>query len=293
MVTSEIGRLEEIPYNNIFGRNNSLESIFEVQYSSTGGYNAVVPKYLGGWSGGSYQVGDFVPSALFREISNQPENASSAFSKTDLRVYETFQFTRTGQDISDRFAKYIMTSVSTENPSDLTSTTARVTYSGQRSTAACDANYIIYRASDVVLMKAEAMACIYKRGDSELFEAYNLAKAVFARSNPKIESSDDIDYADYSEPSELYGFILRERQREFYAEGKRWFDLVRYALYSGTTNSMLGLLSVKFTTNASAIKAKMATINSLYCPYYKNEMKVNTLLIQNPAWPDNETSERN
>ena len=293
LVTSEIGRLEEIPYNSIFGSKNSLESIFEVQYSATGGYNNVVPKYLGGWSSGRYATGDFMPSGLFSEISNQPDNTINAYSKTDLRTYETFQFRSVGVDVPTNFAKYIMTSVTTENANDLTANSVKVTYSGQRQTDFCDANYIIYRASEVVLMKAEAMACIYKRGDAELFEAFNLATAVFNRSNPKIESSNSLKYEDYSDPSLLYDFILRERQREFYAEGKRWFDLVRLALHDGNTNTMLGLLGVKYQTNASAIKAKMATLNSLYSPYYKNEMKVNTLLIQNPAWPDNETSERN
>ena len=90
----------------------------------------------------------------------------------------------------------------------------------------------------------------------------------------------------------MRSFILRERQREFYGEGKRWFDLVAYAYKTGTTFSMLTLLAPKFGGNASAVKAKLATMNSLFNPIYREEMKVNTALKQNPAWPDNESSER-
>jgi hypothetical protein len=60
-----------------------------------------------------------------------------------------------------------------------------------------------------------------------------------------------------------------------------------------TTENMLNLLSAKYTTNASAIKAKLATLNSLYSPVYKNEMKINTALVQNPAWVVDETIVKN
>jgi hypothetical protein len=33
-------------------------------------------------------------------------------------------------------------------------------------------------------------------------------------------------------------------------------------------------------------------MNSLFNPVYREEMKVNTALVQNPAWGDDNTSER-
>ena len=86
---------------------------------------------------------------------------------------------------------------------------------------------------------------------------------------------------------------MRERQREFFGEGKRWFDMVRMAIRANSTENMLNLLAAKYTTNASAIKAKLATLNSLYSPVYKEEMKVNTALVQNPAWVVDETIVKN
>ena len=85
---------------------------------------------------------------------------------------------------------------------------------------------------------------------------------------------------------------MRERQREFFAEGKRWFDLVRMALRDNSTQKMLNLLTAKYATNASAIKAKLATLNSLFSPVLKDEIKVNPALVQNPAWVVDETIER-
>ena len=116
---------------------------------------------------------------------------------------------------------------------------------------------------------------------------------MFARSNPQIEAGDDLKFESYNSAQALEEFVMRERQRELFAEGKRWFDLVRYALRQGNTSKMLNLLVVKYSTNSSAIKAKLATINSLYNPVFTDELKVNTALVQNPAWITDETIVKN
>ena len=78
-----------------------------------------------------------------------------------------------------------------------------------------------------------------------------------------------------------------------FAEGKRWFDLVRMAEREGSTTNMLSLLLTKYSSNSSAIKAKTSSLNSLYNPVYKDEIKVNTYLYQNPVWDKAETITRN
>ena len=104
---------------------------------------------------------------------------------------------------------------------------------------------------------------------------------------------EDIEQSDYATAKDILELVMRERQREFFAEGKRWFDLVRMAMREGSTNGMLNLLTKKYTSNSSAIKAKLATLNSLYNPVYREEMKVNPALVQNPAWITDETIVRN
>lgn len=289
------GRLEDIPYNKIFGDKNSLESIFEIEFSSgSSAYNPAVAKFLGGYNSGTLAPGILSPSSVFTEVADQPES-SNPFSKTDLRMFETFKYS-TGA-ISN-FIKYIATSVTTGDGTNVANPNNSVTYGGYRQglinkVSYCDANYILYRASDIILMKAEAMACLYPSGDSRLEDAFNLVKAVFDRSNPMLPTTYELQFDNYSVPSDLLALIMRERQRELYGEGKRWFDLVRFAMRNGSTTSMLSLLGAKYGSNVSAIKAKLATMNSLYNPVYKEEMKANTALIQNPAWIQNESAVKN
>ena len=85
---------------------------------------------------------------------------------------------------------------------------------------------------------------------------------------------------------------MTERQREFYGEGKRWYDLVRYALRRGNTAEMLNMLTRKYTNTRDAVKAKLANMQSLYSPVYNSEIRNNNLLYQNGVWSVNETSSR-
>ena len=86
--------------------------------------------------------------------------------------------------------------------------------------------------------------------------------------------------------------ILNERQREFIGEGKRWFDLVRYAQRDGSTVNMLKFLSRKFIDNQNAIKAKLASMKSLFSPIHTDEIKNNSLLHQNEVWGTTENTSR-
>ena len=286
------GQMTDIPYNEVFGNKNSLESIFEVEFSSSGGYNWAVNDFLGSYNSGNYDAGLLAPSTVMTEFSTDVN--TTGFFKTDIRAAQSLKLASSAT-LSNEFTKYITTSITINEPTDLTKRNA-ASYSGHRSNNYVDANYILYRASDVILMKAEAMAALLTNkteNADEYKEAFDLVNAVFYRSNPSITARDNLNLENFESKSDLVDLIYQERQREFYCEGKRWFDLVRYAYKSGSTTSMLNLLTAKFSSNASAVKAKMATMNSLFSPVFKDEMKVNTALVQNPAWPDNETSERN
>lgn len=86
--------------------------------------------------------------------------------------------------------------------------------------------------------------------------------------------------------------ILVERQREFIGEGKRWYDLVRFALRRGNTADMLAILCKKYGSGSKAVQAKLADMQALFSPVYNNEIKNNNWLYQNGVWSVNETSSR-
>jgi hypothetical protein len=93
--------------------------------------------------------------------------------------------------------------------------------------------------------------------------------------------------------------VLQERQRELAFEGKRWFDLVRYALYTskdGSTSEMFNKTKMadhKYPSNVEQYKAKMNTINSLFFPIAEREMDTNPLLVQNEAYRTTDKYEKN
>ena len=105
--------------------------------------------------------------------------------------------------------------------------------------------------------------------------------------------------------------IMGERARELCFEGKRWYDMMRYnyrhmkqqanydamlSAQSALSNdeTFLSYIKRKYSGNAGAtVVMRLATEPYLYMPIYKNEMDVNSLLIQNPVYKDNETSTKN
>lgn len=156
--------------------------------------------------------------------------------------------------------------------------------------------------SEIFLMKAEALTQLYKDvadNEKEMEEAFSYVREVFKRSNPyayspndQTASQDSLKMALFTSPEELEKLVMAERQREFIGEGKRWYDLVRFALRRGSTSEMLTLLTRKYA-NSNAIKAKLADMQSLYSPVFRDELINNKWLYQNGIWETNETSSRN
>lgn len=284
-------------YNEVFGSKNSDESIFEVQYGNSPNDNETLNYFFGGFSGSNITGARIQRSTVFEEVSTtEVENEGVTFYKSDYRLGQTFYYApaTNGTTIPINIVKNLASGITVNSAAstrDDMTTRGCFTYSGTRPHNNIAANWIVYRASDPILMKAEAMAALSSFDASYLASAMLLTKAIFRRSNPTIQAN-RLNFS-YGTQSEVMDYILRERQREFIGEGKRWFDLVRLAYRSGDTSRLLNILSMKFAGGSNAIKAKMATMNSLFNPVYREEMKVNTALVQNPAWGDDNTSERN
>ena len=81
---------------------------------------------------------------------------------------------------------------------------------------------------------------------------------------------------------------MKERDKEFVGEGKRWFDLVRKARREGSNSAMLDLATRKYTSPGT-VKSKWIKPDMLYLPIHEDELKVNPLLNQNPEYITDKT----
>jgi len=284
-------RYLDYPYYEVFYmRNNLRESIFELQHSSIdqAGANFEVPYFYGsGFAAG--------PLSAPRYMAEKG-TSDNLYADTDFRRVSYIQQSE-GEKDQYPIIKYGYSSAS--------GTIDKPAYGAANSIGTdgdgnpyfiSQVNWIMYRVTDVMLMKAEALALrndTLARGSKDLNESFDLVKAVYYRSNPyKVTSADSITYSAGSAES-LQELVLEERQRELAFEGKRWFDLVRKALRDGETGPMLDILiNHKYETNQKAIRSKMSAMDCLFFPISEREIKTNPLLKQNPAYETEDVYEK-
>jgi starch-binding outer membrane protein, SusD/RagB family len=140
-------------------------------------------------------------------------------------------------------------------------------------------HWFVYRYADILLMKAEALAQL-GRGD----EALALVNVVRSRANAVSATNSN---PNPSNKNEVARFILDERSREFMFEGKRWYDVLRYAKRNNYANIDYLLDMVSNTVPANMVRtaqAKMLDHNSHYFPIYQYELQTNKSLVQNPFY---------
>jgi hypothetical protein len=148
----------------------------------------------------------------------------------------------------------------------------------RNSTLQNDQNWIIYRMADIYLMEAEAY--IMKGTETDLNTGLSFINAVRERAglSPSAGSSNQIS---------MLTILLEERQREFFAEGKNWFDMLRIGRRTGDEFKALFIdqvLQVASASNQPMIKAKLGDPNSWYLPVHADELNTNSELIQNPFY---------
>lgn len=282
-------------YLEIFGAGNSEESLFELQFDGSTNNNPIVGTFYG-TGGSSFTIGSLAASTIAQTVENKADSKDHLFSRTDLRMVGSIRYQYSSGSAITVYPifKYLPTQINIRDAENVWSQELdNVEYSPAFGRSQMNCNWIIYRMTEIMLMRAEATASLANPDSLELVKVFDMVKAIFDRSNPMISTTEDIKQSDYATAKDILELVMRERQREFFAEGKRWFDLVRMAMREGSTNGMLNLLTKKYTSNSSAIKAKLATLNSLYNPVYREEMKVNPALVQNPAWITDETIVRN
>ena len=282
-------------FNELFGETqNSKESIFELtppndQNVESAGLN----NYLGFESNLIAWLA--APSYLCSDVF---AGSNNYFSKTDLRAYENME----EKDNRITIHKYRDYSISFKSATTLTEAPkiSRSLRSGREVP-----HWIIYRFSDVLLMKAEAEVELAGNVTSsediteEQIDHYKRAfacvSATWKRANNKrTATKDTLIFSNYSgSRSTMEDLVMDERQREFMFEGKRWYDLVRMCRRDGSNSRMIEKVLPKFEQDGSKIRIKLASPDILYFPYNRAEIKVNTDLKQNPAYVTDDTYEKN
>ena len=158
-------------------------------------------------------------------------------------------------------------------------------------------NWIIYRLTDIMLLKAEALTQLVRENDTQeindynkslLDQAFTLVNAINKRSLCQVQLVDTLRRSDYSSKGDMETLVLQERQRELMFEGKRWFDLVRLSQRTGNTLALKAAALAKATTGEGLISNHLTKMEAIYWPYNNDEMKVNLNLVQNPAFGSGE-----
>ena len=278
-------------YTEIFGRGNSFESIFELNFvTNQATENQAVSSFYGSSRTRTGQIA--VPSYIFEDVYG---GTNKYFKKTDCRFLENIYKSNNKGYVQ----KY--TSQSVQFRTNTTTGGEPSVTASLRSTAY--ANWIIYRLTDVMLMRAEAE--VELAGNVEVGQqlnaeqtkhyrnAFACVSAVWRRANNKrTATSDTLVYDDYAiARSVMEDLVLDERQRELMFEGKRWFDLVRLCRRDGDNSRMISKVLPKFQENTAAIRVKLSSKDIIWWPYYRDEIKQNPNLIQNPAYETTNTEQ--
>lgn len=266
-------------YTEIFGYGNSMESIFELTYMrddnmpSNGAANDF---YM--FSKGDIVAGYAAPSTYVNGTEGQD---NQVFSKYDGRYYENMN--------NGMISKGCFATVNVDYSGGTKNVIA--SHFSPYAEGKCKANWIIYRLSDVMLMKAEALTALMSNASelsdqdkNYMTQAFSLVNAVNKRSVCESVLKDTLKADDYATKEKIENLVMAERQRELMFEGKRWYDLVCRSRRDGNTDYLRQQTLMKFTSNTSAISGKLGKMDYIYWPYNIDELKVNSNLKQNPTF---------
>lgn len=249
---------------NVFYQGNSKESIFELQFDNDLMFNWIVRDFFGDYSN---QAGQWSFPGVLVTGKYSPYNFNAGSSKESSEDLREKDFLR--QEIGgDKYYVFKYAGAQRyENP-----TTEVSTYYYRNVTA----NWIVYRLSEIYLMKAEAMIQL----ETNTEEAVELINTIYMRSNIE-EDEQGLKADNYTSKLKLDELYMRERQRELMFEGKRWFTLMRQARRVDSPAPLLSYVTKKFTGGGGGESTKMSVMDALYLPVHTDELKANTALEQN------------
>ncbi|MDE7167124.1 MAG: RagB/SusD family nutrient uptake outer membrane protein [Bacteroidaceae bacterium] len=207
-------------YTQIFMQQNSQESIFELQFSESDKFkNEVVTGFYGYGEKVHLEINK---NALYKNLDHDFYcDSRSWFSAWNNHSTDP---SNSGDFFCFKWCSITMFDNNTSNNTSHECSKLRILNDG----ASAYNNWIIYRMTDVMLQIAEAHAIL-----GEKTEALKYVNAIHRRwycndqSQEQPSAIGTLGNAPWGTDAE--DAVLKERQMEFIGEGKRWFDLVRYA----------------------------------------------------------------
>lgn len=295
-------------YNENFGSGNSFEILFELPFQSNQD-NSFVNNYYGSRSSSG------VLQAATQMGTNVKTGKGEVFkSKFDTRFYEAITEANDGSDfmISKYVDQELKLNLSLGDIGTGATASQNLVRTSRNNTTP---NWVVYRYSDLLLMKAEALVMMTPDDasiaddpeataarNSNFAKAFNIVQAIYQRAlctgydgGYTSANADTLKFSEYnSSKTAMENLVLQERRRELCFEGKRWFDLVRMARRDGNTSRLSQLVLTKYTENVSAVRIKLSDTFAMYFPYSKDEIKLyyedgeEGVLKQNPAYKEDE-----
>ena len=281
-------------YTTLFGLDNNVqrynqEIIFQLVFDDSPRSNSMIANGAVNdfYGNATSPMGLLAPSEyVLKDIEKTSQRAIFADrnKKVDARMYENCNLIY-GSINKFTTPTVVINAQSTSSPS--------ITYTGRYTEGQNSSNWIIYRLTDIMLLKAEALSQMLREGSDQETVAYNkpiidqafaLVNAVNKRSVCETQLTDTLLRNDYNTKSRLETLVYQERQRELMFEGKRWYDLVRIARREGNTETLVNAALRKVTTGSALIANKLSKMDAIYWPYNYEELKINKNLKQNSAF---------
>ncbi|HEY4784851.1 MAG TPA: RagB/SusD family nutrient uptake outer membrane protein, partial [Bacteroidales bacterium] len=147
-------------------------------------------------------------------------------------------------------------------------------------------NWVIYRMADIYLMEAEAYILKTPELDNNQ-NNINYAKAIDLVNTIRSRANISIPLSGTNDEPGMLSIVMDERAREFFSEGKRWYDLLRVArLHNYQYKDYLidQVLQSASAMYSPVIKATLMNTDSYYLPISDSELKLNHKLVQNPYY---------
>ena len=280
------GHVKLNAYEEIFGKKNSYESIFELQYSKNDGRANEYVNAMWGTGDGTTLVSTFSGG-----VTNDIRYWFSGWQEIDGKTNSADFYVTKWNKAEPIFKSNIGT-----NTAVIAMKVDVESYN----------NWIIYRLSDVLLQNAEARAClaalnIDKTDNTDMCK--RLVRMVNRRWWLDIVEGGEVetnltsaakDYDMDKTQTDLLKIVMDTRKIEFVGEGKRWYDLVRFAeRLSASDDDEVGMREM-YNTYMSVIMGYETARNrcenlwGLYSPIYYMECKAyraaGAVINQNPVW---------